>query len=226
MNARIKYSPQTETGKFRESEQGELMKRLFQFVCLMVLFPATLALAQTDYPKAELFGGYSYFNADGGDVLDRQNFNGWGASITGNINRVVGITAQFAGEYGSVNVDVPVGRTTARASADFRAYGFLFGPEFSYRSPKARVFFHPLVGGLHSKVSGGSVNVGGTTVPVPELSESATDFGWAVGAGVDLAAHRLIAIRLFQFDYVGQKSDPIGNHFRIATGIVFRLGGQ
>ena len=202
------------------------MKRLFQFVYLIVLLPATLALAQTDYPKAELFGGYSYFNADGQDILDRQNFNGWGASITGNINRVIGITAQFAGEYGSLDVDVPVGRTTARASADVSAYGFTFGPEFSYRLPKARVFFHPLVGALHSKASGGSVNVGGATIPIPELSESETNFGWVVGAGVDLAAHRLMAIRLFQFDYVGQKSDPIANHFRIATGIVFRLGGQ
>ena len=77
------------------------MQRLLLLAALLVLAPA-VASAQDETPEVEVFGGYSYLNADAdfhGIQDDRANLNGWEGSITYNVNRWFGVEADFGGHY-------------------------------------------------------------------------------------------------------------------------------
>src|SRR5262245_31847995 len=69
------------------ASQGELMTRLSFVVCFLLLF-ATPILAQTDVPRAEVFGGYAH---------NIGNAQGWNASAAVNANRWFGVVADFGG---------------------------------------------------------------------------------------------------------------------------------
>src|SRR6266542_1500962 len=102
---------------------------------------AGIAYAQ-EAPKAEVFGGYSYLRFRPGISVsgatftsDTINLNGWNASLTGNFNRFLGITADFAGQYASPSLfSSSVGSVGVRLSN----YTFLFGPQVGYRVGKVR----------------------------------------------------------------------------------------
>jgi hypothetical protein len=83
------------------------------------------AMAQ-DFPKAEIFGGYQYTHLE--PSIDA---NGWNASLTGNVDRWFGITADFSGAY--------------KSAGHFHTY--MFGPVFSARTDKVTPFAHALFGG-------------------------------------------------------------------------------
>jgi hypothetical protein len=59
------------------------LRKIVFLVALLGLFPL-LTMAQT--PKAEVFGGYQFTHFGSSGVSE--NFNGWNASATGNINFV------------------------------------------------------------------------------------------------------------------------------------------
>lgn len=187
---------------------------------LFLLLPAG-AMAQ-DAPKAEVFGGYSYFNADRGSSL-----NGWNASVTVNLNSWFGVAGDFSGHYGSdsFRTFVPgVGPLTA--SADGNLHLFTFGPVISYHK-KNRVtpFAHALFGVAHSNFGGDTVVFVPGTGPVSfNLSEKDNAFAMALGGGVDVKLNRVLAWRLVQADYVlthfGSENQ---NNARISTGLVFRF---
>ena len=65
------------------------MSRLSLFLAAILCCVAS-ASAQ-DFPRAEVFGGYSYFNLDTLGLTSRQSLNGWEASVTGNMNRWIGV---------------------------------------------------------------------------------------------------------------------------------------
>jgi hypothetical protein len=49
-------------------------------VILAILLIAALPLlAQDDFPRGQVFGGYSYLSADTKDLSGRQSLNGWNA---------------------------------------------------------------------------------------------------------------------------------------------------
>ncbi len=171
------------------------MRKLVVFSVLMLAFSFT-ALAQ----KADVFGGYQYTNIDAGG-LDRYNFNGWNAALTGYFNKSFGITADFSGAYGS-----PFSEST-------KLHSYMFGPTLRLPTPKVSPYVHALFGGAHLSASG--------------VSDSA--FAYAIGGGVDVGWHGPIAFRLGQFDYLGTRFNGggIGNdnqsNFRYSTGIVFKF---
>jgi len=68
--------------------------RKFAIAVGILLMGCTLASAQETTPKADIFGGYSLLHT-GGFVGD--NASGWNASITGNLNRWFGLTADLSG---------------------------------------------------------------------------------------------------------------------------------
>ncbi len=166
----------------------------------LLLLAVRPGMAQ-DYPKYEIFGGYSFFHGDtGGSGVDL-NLHGWNASLSYNLNHWAGVTADFDGHYGS-----PLGTS-------FNLHNFLFGPTISHRRENWSVFAHALFG-----VS----RAGGDITPV-------TSFGMALGGGVDVKVHKNIALRLVQADYLMTRFDPgitslnnPQNNFRLSTGVVFR----
>jgi opacity protein-like surface antigen len=113
--------------------------RKFAIAVSILLVGCTLAWTQETTPKADVFGGYSLLHT-GGFVGD--NASGWNASITGNLNRWFGLTADLSGHYDNGAHD----------------HNFLFGPTVSYRQEKITPFAHLLLGGSHASGFGASDN--------------------------------------------------------------------
>lgn len=112
------------------------MCKIAKLLGLMWLFAGPV-LAQ-DTPRAEVFGGYSYFRPEGGGA----NFNGWNAQVAGNLNNWFSLVGDFSGHYAS-----PSG-------VDLSAHFFTGGPRVSYRKDSFTVFGHALVGGARVSAAG------------------------------------------------------------------------
>jgi len=189
------------------------MLRITAGALLFLLFPLS-AMAQSDFPKAEVFGGYSYFRANPLGM----NLHGWNASVTGNVTRYFGIEGDFSGHYGSPNVygfTVPF--------VDVHSHAFMGGPKLSFRGGSATAFAHFLIGGANAGTSAFNVSVSNTALAA------------AIGGGVDLNMNESIAIRVIQADYLMTRHDTSPqvfmsgfkerqNNFRFSAGIVFKLG--
>lgn len=167
----------------------------------LLLLLSSSAIAQEETPKAELFGGYSY----AGD-----NFHGWHASLAGNFNRWLGVSADFSGNYGeSIDEDGFNERQ--------RVHSYLFGPRVSVRAKKITIFGHALVGVSQLKTE--------LTGLGQSLTFSDTSFGFAAGGGLDINLNDHLAIRAVQLDYLRTRFfEETQNKGRVSFGIVFRFG--
>jgi opacity protein-like surface antigen len=179
------------------------MKRV-TLVAVCLLFISAIAVA-ADAPKAEVFGGYSYFRCDTGSSDVTCNLNGWNASVAFNAKKYLGIVANFGGSYGKIEDIV-----------DTKIHSFLFGPQFSVRKDKVTPFAHALFGVAH--VQQGITGLG---------TDSANEFAMALGGGLDINAGKKIAIRVAQADYVmSRKGGESFNNFSYSAGIVLKLGNR
>jgi hypothetical protein len=85
--------------KKNQSLTLEVLVRKLTLVTFVVFALAALSFA-ADFPKAEIFGGYSYLSFDTGvSGIDRTNTNGWDASATYNFNKYFGVKADINGQY-------------------------------------------------------------------------------------------------------------------------------
>ncbi len=189
------------------------MQKLFLGVVLCLVVPMA-AIAQEEFPKTEVFGGYSFLKSNPEDL----KLNGWNASITGNVNRWFGFEGDFSGHYGSPSV---YGFTIPFVDAN--SHTFMGGPRLSYRSKSATPFAHFLIGGARAETSAFGVS----------LSETA--LAAAVGGGIDINLNKSISIRAIQADYLMTRYntypqiffnglDDRQNNFRISAGIVIKFG--
>ena len=191
------------------------MRRMVMFAVVLLVCGIS-AKAQSSYPKAEIFGGYSYLNVEGDDsiAVDRQHLHGVGFSLAGNLSKKIGLTGDFS--Y-NVKNNIEVGAF----GVDLNAFYFLFGPRFSWRGEKATVFGHGLVGGVRSKTHLKGFG-----------AERETDFAMGFGGGVDVRVNKTIAIRVFQGDYLPTRLDDVfggktwAHHFRAQAGVVITLGAD
>jgi hypothetical protein len=183
-----------------------MRKVAFLIIAGLVLSATCLA---ADAPKMEIFGGYALFRADSGlTTMPNQTSNGWEASVTGNVNRFLGFTADFNGDYTSAS--------TAGGNVTGHIHNFLFGPTVSYRTRRLTPFVHALFGVSHLT---GSTELASTT-----SSSSDNAFAMALGGGFDVRINRLLAFRLAQLDYLRtQFSSTSQDNFRYSTGIVLKF---
>lgn len=206
-----------------------MVKAARLILCALLL--AGICVAQ-EAPKAEIFGGYSYmrfeprFSVLGVPVTsDSANLNGWNVSLTGNFNRFFGITADFAGNYGSPSIGFGAfGIPGSIAKADVSNYTFLFGPQIGYRVSKIRPFAHALFGAGHIKLTG---NVLGFSLGSVGLDTSDTSWAMSLGGGADYALGKSFSVRVAQLDWV--RTNYFGtnqNNFRYSGGIVLNLGSH
>ncbi len=166
------------------------------FTIVVSLFLVTSLGAAQESPRAEIFGGYQYARVGG--LLST---NGWGAAVTGNLNRWAGVTADFSGLYKST------------AGIGGRAQTFTFGPVLSVPGQRAKPFVHVLIGGFHASAG------------FQGLSAGTTGFVFMVGGGVDVKINRTVAIRIIQGDWISWRAQGMteNKNGRIATGLVFRF---
>ncbi|HYY56413.1 MAG TPA: outer membrane beta-barrel protein [Pyrinomonadaceae bacterium] len=217
------------------------MRKLL-FLASLILACAPLGFAQTtdEYNKVEFYGGYSHNRVDTGlsdddpdfrDIIDeREGFNGFETSITGNVHKYVGLKFDVSGAYRSDNFALANGAT---GDVDASIYNFLGGVQLKDNRKEGgmvRPFAHFLAGAAHQRVEVNSPQLN-ALIGVNNFEADDTSFALGIGGGVDIRVHPRVDIRAITFDYnpvfsgdqtiQGQTFDGRTQHnFRIGAGIV------
>lgn len=179
------------------------LRHLRVLIALSALAGGAFAQSPAESEKEapfELFGGYSYLHEGG------NGFNGWTATLIGNVNRWFGIAADFDGHYRSGTED--------GAAISEHENGFTFGPHFALHN-RSRVtpFAFTLVGGAHSSVQ---TDRGGAT---------ANGFAMNLGGGLDVRVNERLSARVIQVDAAYTRFNGAGTTApRISAGMVLHFG--
>ena len=203
---------------------------------LGIVFVLTLvATAQSDYPKVELAGGYSYVNINP-QIITSQNFNGGGGAFVYNFSSIFGLKADFMGYGGGTGWTqwLQTHGYNLAGSASGNAFTYLFGPQLKKHSGKFQPFAEGLFGAFHSNGYGtvirclqsGSCN---------SKSGNGNNNGFAMefGGGLDIPVSKHIQIRPVEVDYLYARfnANHIAsysaslNNFKYFGGINFTFGG-
>src|SRR4051812_13807373 len=87
----------------------------------LLLMSSTNSEAQTRYSRVDLFTGYSMMHIDAkGLTTEANNVMGWGASVTNNVSKNVGITFDASGFYRKI--------AAASSNSTASAYSMMAGP--------------------------------------------------------------------------------------------------
>jgi hypothetical protein len=219
---------------------------LFVFLCAS----STFAQGTGDYKRFEFFAGFSHNRVDTGvgdddaefgDLIDeRTGFNGFNASVTGNVSRYVGLKFDVSGHYNSERVRGVVTPPCRNAVppclvpdrlVDFELrsslYNFLGGVQFKDNAREGRVkpFAHLLVGAAHARFDvDEEACAQAVGFPCPsDLEDSETGLAGAFGGGLDVRLSDRVDFRAIQLDYNPTRiNDGTQHNFRIGIGIVFR----
>ena len=210
---------------------------------LFFMLSASLASAQQEYPRAEVFGGYSYLHIDTqgvtGATLDaicndalgqgtcppgsfqvHTNFNGWNGEVQANVNRWAGVAADFSGHYGTpVTISsqiqaILMNNGITGLPPKATSYSYLFGPVISSRRDRWTLFAHALFGA--NDVSGTLKSATYKGFAIPGITASDTAFAAAFGGGADSVVARNLAVRV-QADYLLTTHDFSGGVSGIAA---------
>jgi len=179
---------------------------------LMMCLLSGLAAAQIP-TSGNVFLGYSYENAGSSALnldLNRNNLNGWEASLEGKVFPALGIVADFSGHYGSQSFTPSSGAIGDVIPVNVTGHEFevMFGPRFSVPAGKFRPFaeFEFGVGHMNTNDFG-----------------SSNAFAMALGGGVDYRIVRIAAWRV-EGDYVTTRYFGTSQqNIRLSTGIVVRF---
>jgi len=168
------------------------------------------------HPLIDLFGGYSYqrFNANAG-TPENLGWHGGTAALALNVNSWFSLVADF----GVYHIKDP-------STVSGTSYTYLFGPQFSYRTPRWTPFVHALFGAERLADIQVTPPTGSTFF---NHSFSANGFATALGGGLDFNLNKRVGIRLFQAEYlmshIADGHDNEQNNMRASTGLVLHFGG-
>ncbi|MGO9642145.1 MAG: outer membrane beta-barrel protein [Candidatus Acidiferrales bacterium] len=218
---------------------------------LMICLAGAPAHAQDG--RISLFGGYSYgtnnfYSYDPG-------LNGYGVAVAYNLNKHIGLEANFSGHNGTSTIYSELPTTTENGYADVvrqDIYTYTFGPKLSLPVGHFSLFTHFLVGAAH-------IHNGETESCIPETGGSGSScsesdypyhygshgngFAFKTGGGVDWN-HGHWGVRILEVDYVhaevsATETDTCpectpythtyaesANNFELATGVTFNFGGS
>jgi hypothetical protein len=191
------------------------MRRLiFPAIALAVglfLFSNTSFAQEVNYPKVEVFGGFSMFRAG-------STFMGWQASANANITHHLAIVGDFGGQYKTLPGTTVLGVTIP--GLGLNSYQFLFGPRLVFRKSRVTPFVHAMFGGIRDGV--GSTTILGVTTP----AVASTGLGMGIGGGFDINVSERLALRLPQFDWTPAHIGGVwsSNQVRIGIGLVIKAG--
>ena len=168
---------------------------------LRVRIPALLALAfalgavspawsqEHEVPQAEILGGYSYLRSSD------TNFNGWKATLVGNVNSWLGIAADFDGHY----------------AGEESEHSITFGPHFVLRKNRR---WTPVGFALF-----------GVAIEKSGSGETEHGFATELGGGLDYEVSHRWTIRAFDvtasITHVGGETHVSP---KVGVGLVLNLG--
>lgn len=186
------------------------MRRLISLttgLAIGLLFCSISGFAQeVNYPKAEVFGGFSMSSIPGVTSFDpttglptlaRKSLMGWQASANYNVTHHLAIVGDFGAQYGSIPGVTVLGVTIPGYSMN--SYQFLFGPRIAFRGPRVTPFVHAMFGGVKEGIGSTTLTVLGTSITTPAVSS--TGLGMGIGGGLDINISDRLALRVPQFDW-------------------------
>ncbi len=192
-------------------------------------FLSVPASAQGNYPRAELFGGFSFGSIEVkdpvGNTFGHEAAEGFQAAIAVNVNRTLGIVADFGGLWGDLPSTVFSGGT---GGGTFRTLQVFVGPRFTKRMDGFAVFVHALPGFAQQRDTIMSTSF---FFPPSTTTSTSNGFAMALGGGVDVNLGKRLAIRAVQVDYLPTRfSTPFFTNFRsnvrVGVGVVLKFGGS
>jgi opacity protein-like surface antigen len=208
------------------------MKRLLG-AAFSLVFLSGMAIAQEDYPKVELFSGYSVLklglSEDFNRMLDfpvtthhsKTLSQGFNVSVSDNLMENLGIVVDFRYNQGDV---IKMEGTAPASIVKMKSLSAMAGPRYTLRKNEIFTPFLHLLAGLDYWRLVTNFEVMG--VPM-DAAINDIGVGVAAGGGIDMKIHERVAVRLFQADYyVTRHADRKINNFNLAFGIVFRLGSK
>jgi Outer membrane protein beta-barrel domain len=169
--------------------------------------PGQTPKPELTYPRAELFGGYSYGMTESFNAGHVARPNGWNASLGLNVARWMGFVFEGNGLYGTSKIPraVPApfpecpplcfNGTENTFNVDTKLYNFLVGVQFPYRKPQRFTPFGEVLFG-HAGVRGVAHDRDGT-----KLAETSGGLGLVAGGGVDYNINARWGLR-FKADYL------------------------
>ena len=225
------------------------MKRINKNLLIRLAFSTALLLWSTlvvsaqntkpdEYPKVEVFVGYSALGeANGPGISFGPNSTvgasytskpGFETSVTRNFTKYFGIKGDFSAHFNNESKSGPITGCTPACTTvtqDFqlktRVYNFLAGPEFKARnSTRFTPFAHVLGGVAHTSAT--------FTTPGPTfnllLKKSDNSFALGLGGGLDIRASKRVSFRammdynpVFVHDSAGGRRDFV----RFSLGVLF-----
>ncbi len=195
--------------------------------------PAATSSGERNFavPRVELFLGYSYVRAV--PTLAAGNrlmwMNGGSTSIAFNVNRYLGLVADFGAYTNSQMRFTGAYTSTVNVNnANVGALSYLFGPRVSFRHDRITPFAQVLFGGVHAnQVTLNACTFSCTLLPAQDA------FAMTAGGGLDLRVHHHFAIRIVQAEYLMTRfpsyttgTTATQNDMRLSAGIVLSMGGN
>ena len=184
------------------------------------------------YPRTEIFGGYSYGLTDLFNSGYRVGLNGWNASLGLNAAPWMGFVFEGSGYYGISKIPrganqqpfpscggnpsfCPAGTDTFNVNTTL--YNYLFGAQFPFRKwDRLTPFGEALFG--HSGFRGEARNQSDGTL----FARVGTGLGLVGGGGVDYKISPRLALR-FKAEYLQTRGFKLKqDNVRFSVGIVFR----
>ena len=194
------------------------------------------SIRSIEYPKVELFLGYTHLGTVSNDTVPGNRMvglHGGSASVAFNLNRYVGLVADIGGyDDSQLQLTGNGANEPLVVNSSGTAYTFLFGPRLSFRnSTRFTPFAQVLVGGVRAT----DVTISGCTgtgcAPLP----TQTALAMTAGGGLDIRLTRHFSIRAVQAEYmmtrfadvaVGSTGDATTqNDLRLSSGLLFGFGG-
>jgi hypothetical protein len=192
------------------------------------------AAAQSEFPKVELSGDYSYVSLHP-QILTSQNANGGGGAFVYNFSPLFGLKADFQGYAAGTGISTYLRNTYGYAgSASGNGFTYLFGPQIKKHSGRFQPFGEALFGAIHT-------NGYATLLKCIQdngcsgISGNGNNNGFAMefGGGLDIPISTHVQIRPVEVDYL---YTHIGanhlanysagwNNFKYVGGVNFTFGG-
>ena len=173
---------------------------------VFALCGAVMNAQEISTPKYEVGLSYSWLHVNSGNFDRQQTENGGSGYFEYNLNKTVGLVADFGGY------------ANTRQGIDDTSMTYMFGPRFNWRHSRLTPYAQFLFGGAYVWNSPAGV------------STTQNAFATAAGGGLDYKLTRRIALKPIQVEYVMTQIDStqgLGNHqndIRYSGGVVFQFG--
>jgi hypothetical protein len=206
-------------------------RQVYRWILISILTcglgAATMPAAAQDAVKTpysfgnEVFVGGNYMRAASGPVLGNTDFGGWNISATHYFTPLLGLTADFQGDYGHA----PISPSPLLANNPF-VYQHLFflGPQVRWhRGERFASSLRVLIGATDAVSNSDTESVPPSAFG---LYPSATTLAIKPGGTFDVNLSPRVALRLAPGVLLERQGGSFQRDLSISTGFVFRIGKQ